>query len=115
MYSQISANKRKSLLLILVFILLITGIGWIFSQVQRTPAIFAGVTVFALIYAWCSYFNSAKIAPWLAGAKPVTKKQAPQLYRVVENLAITAGVPMPAVYIIADPAPNALATGRDPA
>ncbi len=114
MYSAIAANKRKSLLLIFVFILLISGIGWVFSQLQGTPAIFIGVAVFAVLYAWFGYYTSASIALWLTGAKPVSKKQAPQLYRIVENLTITAGLPMPGVYIINDPAPNAFATGRDP-
>lgn len=114
MYSQVSANKRKTLILILLFIFIIGGMGWVFSQVQNTPAIFIGVLVFAVVYAWFSYYNSARMALWLTGAKPIAKKDAPALYRTVENLSITAGLPMPKVYIISDPAPNAFATGRDP-
>ena len=115
MYTAIAANKRKSLLMILVFIGLVGAIGWVFSQVQGNSAIFIGVLVFAVVYAFFSYWTSDKIALALSRAKPVTKRQSPQLYRVVENLTITAGLPMPRVYIINDPAPNAFATGRDPA
>jgi heat shock protein HtpX len=114
MYSQVAANKRKTIGLILVFILLISGLGWVISQVYGSPVVFIGITVFAVAYAGFGYFASAKLALALAGAKPVTKKQAPQLYRIVENLSITAGLPMPKVYIINDPSPNAFATGRNP-
>lgn len=115
MYSQIGANKRKTLLLMLLFIALVSGLGWIFSQTQNSPGLFMFVTVFSVVYAIFSYFASARIALLMTGAKPVTKKQAPELYRAVENLAITGGLPMPKVYVIDDPAPNAFATGRDPA
>lgn len=114
MYTQISANKRKTFILIFLFILLIGGMGWVFSRIQNTPVIFIGVVIFAVVYAWFSYYNSARMALWLTGAKPVQKKDAPALYRTVENLAITAGLPMPKIYVISDSAPNAFATGRDP-
>lgn len=114
MYSQIAANKRKTVLLIAVFIALTALLGWAISIAQNTPWLFGGILVFAVVYAWLGYYGSAKIALKLSGARPVTKKQAPQLYRAVENLSITAGVPTPEVYIIEDDAPNAFATGRDP-
>ena len=72
------------------------------------------VTIGALLYALIGYFSSAKVALSLSGAKPISKKDNPRVYRMVENLSITAGMPMPKVYIVPDPAPNAFATGRDP-
>ena len=68
----------------------------------------------ALLYAWLQYFIAGKLAMAMTGAQQIEKKDAPELWRVVENLAITSGMPMPKVYIIDDPAPNAFATGRDP-
>lgn len=114
MYSAVTANKVKTVILIAMFVLLIGGIGWVVSYVMESPGFFIPIAVFALVYAVLGYFASAKIATAMSGAKPVTKKEAPRLYRTVENLAITAGMPMPKVYIIDDPAPNAFATGRKP-
>jgi len=114
MYSEVASNKRKTVYLILAFVLILGGLGWVLSQIYGTPTVFIGMTTFAFVYAIFGYLASAKIALAMAGAKPVTKKQAPELYRVVENLTITAGLPMPKVYIVNDPAPNAFATGRKP-
>ncbi len=114
MYTQIAANKRKTVVLILGFILIVGGLGWLFSQIVGNPVLLIFVFIFALSYAIFGYFASDKIALALSGAKPISKKDAPRLYRVIENLSITAGLPMPRVYIINDPAPNAFATGRDP-
>jgi heat shock protein HtpX len=113
-YSHVAANKRKTVLLILVFMVLIGSLGWVFAEVQGTYAIFVGVLIFAVVYAFIGYYASAKIALALSGAKPIEKKDAPRLYRIVENLSITAGLPMPKIYMINDLAPNAFATGRDP-
>ena len=66
------------------------------------------------IYALFQYFMASKIALSVNGAKEISKRDNPQFYRIVENLAIANGMPMPKVYIIEDPAPNAFATGRDP-
>ncbi len=117
MYKQIAANKRKTVLMMILFVFIVSGLGWVFSQM------FAGgnqyITVYviigALLYTLFSYFNSSKMALGLNGAKEIEKKDNPRLYRIVENLSITEGLPMPKVYIIADPALNAFATGRDPA
>ncbi|MBI3984146.1 zinc metalloprotease HtpX [Candidatus Microgenomates bacterium] len=114
MYTQIAANKRKTILLILVFVVLLGLLGWVLAQIQNNFGLFVGVSIFAVVYAWFGYYHSDKVALALSRAKPVTKKQAPQLYRAVENLAITSGLPMPRVYVIDDAAPNAFATGRDP-
>ncbi|MCC7289254.1 M48 family metallopeptidase [bacterium] len=114
MYTEISKNKRNSILLMLVFMMVVIALGWVFSQALGEPAIVYGATAFALIYTWISYYNSDKMALAASHARRVEKKDAPELYRLVENLAITAGLPTPKIYIIDDTAPNAFATGRDP-
>lgn len=116
MYSQIAANKRKTVFLISIFLAVISLLAWIFSLfvTDGEPSITIGVIVGALIYAAIAYFVSSKAALALNRAKPIEKKDNPRLYRIVENLSITDGLPMPQVYIIEDPAPNAFATGRDP-
>lgn len=114
MYTQVAANKRKSVALTLVFILLVSALGYVYSVAFDRPGAFIFVAVFAVLYALISYHFSAQIALGLAGAKPIAKQDAPELYRLVENLSIASGLPMPKVYIVNDPAPNAFATGRDP-
>lgn len=114
MYSEVASNKRKTVLLILLFVLIIVGFGWVLSQIQSNTIFLVAMLGFAILYAFFSYFNSDKIALGLSGARPVTKKESPVLYRTLENLSITAGLPMPRVYIIDDPSPNAFATGRSP-
>ncbi len=114
MYGQIAANKRRTILLIIGFVLFITFIGWIFARVWHSPGMVAVFTVFAVVYALITYFASASITLALNKAKPVEKKDAPELYRIVENLAITGGLPTPKIYVIEDASPNAFATGRDP-
>lgn len=114
MYSAIAANKRNTVLIIAVFIGLVGAIGWAFAYVQGDISIAYGVIAVAAVYAIVQYFLAAKLATAMTGAHEIEKKDNPRLYRIVENLAITAGMPMPKVYIINDPAPNAFATGRDP-
>ncbi len=114
MYSAIAANKRNTFLIILIFIVIIAGLGWVFSAVYGSTGIFWGTLVGAGIYALVQYFLAAKLALSMNGAKEIQKSDNPRLYRIVENLAITNGMPMPKVYIVDDPAPNAFATGRDP-
>lgn len=114
MYSAIAANKRNTFLIILVFIVIIAGLGWVFSAIYGSTGIFWGTLVGAAIYAFIQYFLAAKLALTMNGAKEIQKRDNPRLYRIVENLAITNGMPMPKVYIVDDPAPNAFATGRDP-
>ena len=114
MYTQIASNKRKSVLLSMAFVLLVSLLGYVYSWATNRPGVFVAVAVFAVGYALISYHFSAQIALGLAGAQPIAKKDAPELYRVVENLSIAGGLPMPKVYIIPDPSPNAFATGRDP-
>lgn len=98
------------------FIGIIVGLGAIYSFVTGgdLPTITIGVLIGALIYTLISYFSASKIALAVNGAKQIEQKDNPRLYRIVENLAITEGMPMPKVYIMQDAAPNAFATGRDP-
>lgn len=116
MYSAIASNKRKSVLIMACFVLIIGALGWIFSELYGggAPYITIGVLIGAIIYAIISYYSASKMAVAMNGAKQIQKRDNPRLYRIVENLAITNGMPMPKVYVMEDPAPNAFATGRDP-
>ncbi len=115
LYSQQSANVRKTwFLLLLVFVLLI-AIGWVLAQIYQTPAILYGAVALSLILNIWSYWQADKVALAVSRAVPADPVQFRELHHVVENLAITAGLPKPRVYIINDPALNAFATGRDAA
>lgn len=114
MYKQIAANKRNTVLIMLFFVMLIAAIGWLFAYFMHDWGIAIWVLVVAIIYAVVQYFLSAQLAVMMTGAKQITKRDNPRLYNTVENLSIATGLPMPKVYIIDDPAPNAFATGRDP-
>ncbi|MDQ5972616.1 MAG: heat shock protein HtpX [Patescibacteria group bacterium] len=115
MYSQIAANKRKTVYLIIFFLLFVGLLSVIFSLfVAGNTSITLYVLAGGLVYAIIAYFVSSKAALALNRAKPIVKKDNPRLYRIVENLSITDGLPMPQVYVIDEPAPNAFATGRDP-
>lgn len=114
MYSQIAANKRKTVLIMTLFIVIVVGLGWLFGEFLGSSYITPYVLLGALLYVLFSYYTSSRLALAVNGAHPIEKRDNPRLYRTVENLAITEGLPMPKVYIIDDPAPNAFATGRDP-
>lgn len=114
MYSAISKNKRNTLLIMAVFVALIGVIGLIVGIINESYSLSLVILVSAAIYAILQYFIASKLAMSMTGAKEIQKSDAPELWRVVENLTITSGVPMPKVYLIDDPAPNAFATGRDP-
>ncbi|MDB5163852.1 MAG: hypothetical protein JWS12_470 [Candidatus Saccharibacteria bacterium] len=114
MYSQIAANKRKTVLIMFCFVLFVGALGWIFGQYSGSPSITPYVLVGAAIYALISYYASSRLALAVNGAAAIEKKDNPRLYRIVENLSITDGLPTPKIYIIDDPAPNAFATGRNP-
>ncbi len=114
MYSEIAANKRKTWLIMAGFAAIIGLLGWIISNLYGRPHFFYLALVIGGVYALIQYFAAAKLALAMSGAKEVTKKEEPRLYRIVENLSIATGSPMPRVYIIEDPALNAFATGRDP-
>jgi heat shock protein HtpX len=114
MYSAISANKRKTWLIMFLFIAIIGILGWIVSNIYGQPSFLYLAFIVGGLYALIQYFAAAKFATAMNGAREVSKREAPRLYRIVENLSIAAGMPMPKVYSIDDPAPNAFATGRDP-
>lgn len=114
MYKQIAANKRNTVFIILGFIIFITAIGAAFAYFLDDWWVVAWVLIIATIYTVVQYFAASTFAVAMTGAKEIKKKDSPRLYNTVENLAITAGLPMPKVYIIDDAAPNAFATGRDP-
>jgi heat shock protein HtpX len=93
---------------------LLWAFAWLISKVLRQPDLLFIIGIFSLSYAAFSYFNGSKMALAVNGAKEIQKSDDPRLWRIVENLAITDGLPMPKVYIMDDPAPNAFATGRKP-
>ncbi len=115
MYKQIDSNKRKTVLLIAIFIIIIAGLGYLFGYLTEFGywGLVAAIIISVLMSLF-SYYKGDKVALWTAGAKEIQKQDNPYAYRMVENLCITAGLPAPKVYIINDPAPNAFATGRDP-
>lgn len=114
MYSAISKNKRNTVLIMAVFVALIGVIGIVVGYLNDSYSLSVTILVMAAIYALIQYFAASSLAMAMTGAKEIQKQDAPELWRTVENLAIASGVPMPKVYLINDPAPNAFATGRDP-
>lgn len=114
MYSAIRRNKINSVVIILLFLVIIGALGWLAAAIYQSPTIVITVVLFAVGYAVIQYFAAGKQAITMSGAQRITLSDNPRLYRIVENLAITTGTPMPEVYLIHDPAPNAFATGRDP-
>ncbi|MGD0284205.1 MAG: zinc metalloprotease HtpX [Candidatus Saccharimonadales bacterium] len=114
MYSQIASNKRRTVIILLVFLLFIGALSYLFGVVLGNPNTAYIILVIGVIYAIISYFMASKTALAVNGAQEIQKQDNPVLWRIVENLTITDGLPMPKVYIINDPAPNAFATGRDP-
>lgn len=114
MYKAIAANKRNTILIMVVFVALISVLGFVVSYFFGNTSITLWVMAGALIYALIQYFAAGKLAVAMTGAQEIQKSDNPRLYRTVENLSITLGMPMPKVYVINDPAPNAFATGRNP-
>ena len=114
MYSNIAANKRKTVYIFVFFIVLIGALGWLVANYLGHPVITPFILIGALLYALFTYFAGAKMALAVNRAREIQKRDNPRLYRIVENLSIANGMPMPKVYLMDDPAPNAFATGRDP-
>jgi len=115
-YNQITSNKRKSVLLVAIFVVFIILLGWLLGEVGGYGywGLFVAGAI-SLFMALFSYYGGDKVALLTSGAKgPLKKEENPYIYRLVENLCITAGLPTPKIYVIPDPAPNAFATGRDP-
>jgi heat shock protein HtpX len=113
LYHERSENLGKTFLLMGVFLIIVIAIGWAMSWYYGNPAILYAAVAFSLLANVGSYWFSDKIVLSMTHAKPATREEYFDLYTVTENLAITAGMPMPKLYVVNDPAPNAFATGRD--
>ena len=98
----------------MIFVIIIMALAAAVAYFMNNWYVMLWVSIVAIIYALIQYFAAGSVATMMAGAKEIQKKDNPRLYNAVENLSITTGLPMPKVYIIEDPAPNAFATGRDP-
>lgn len=114
MYNQITSNKRRTIFLFSLFLIVVIGLGYFFSLYFNSFFILIFAVVYSVVMSWVSYYYSDRIVLSISGAKKIEKSDAPELYRIVENLCITAGLPTPDIYIIPDQAMNAFATGRDP-
>ncbi len=114
LYTYKESNIRKTWLLFTVFFAIVLGVGWALSYVYQDVSILAVAAVFSIVMSLVSYWYSDKIALSMARAQQIEKKDNSYLWNMIENLCITAGLPMPRVYITADQQINAFATGRDP-
>jgi heat shock protein HtpX len=114
MYSAIAANKRNTVIIVGLFVALIGGLAYAWSYYSGQGSSALMIIGFVAVYALIQYYAAASLAVAMSGAIEIQKSDNPRLWRVVENLAIREGMPMPKVYIIPDEAPNAFATGRDP-
>ena len=115
MYKEIAANKRKTIYLMVGFIGFVVVLAYFFGlYFGDPPVITIGVLVGAIIYTIITYYSGSKMALAVNGAREIKKSDNPRLWRIVENLSIAEGMPMPKVYVMDEPAPNAFATGRDP-
>lgn len=113
LYDQQESNIHKTWLLMATFLIVVMGIGWAVSWYYNSSAILYGVVAFALIMNVGSYWYSDKLVLSMTRARPASREEFFNFYTVTENLAITAGLPMPKLYVIDDPSPNAFATGRN--
>lgn len=114
LYSQKDSNILKTWLLMTVFLVFIILIGWLFGFVYNSPEILYFAVGLSLFMNFFAYWYSDKVALAMSGAKPASREAHPELFRIVENLSITAGLPMPRVYVIHGDQINAFATGRNP-
>lgn len=113
LYNIADSNSRKTFFLITFFLVFVILLGWLFSYVLETSSILYIAIIFSISMSVSSYWYSDKIVLASTHAKPLKKEDNLELYRIVENLSITAGIPMPKIYILNEPQPNAFATGRD--
>ncbi len=113
LYTHQSQNITKTWILMSMFFIVVIGLGWFFSYYYQNPSILYFFVIFSIVMNITSFWFSHKIVLTLAGAKEAKKAEYYDLYTIVENLSITAGLPMPKVYVVQDSAPNAFATGRD--
>jgi heat shock protein HtpX len=113
LYTHQGSNIRKTWLLMFFFLLIVIGVGWVVSWYYDSPAILVGFVLFSIIMNIVSYWFSDKIVLKMHKARPANEATDRELINILENLSITAGLPMPKLYVVDDPAPNAFATGRD--
>ena len=114
LYTHKDSNIRKTWLLMAVFLVLIILIGWLFGFVYNSPEILYFAVGLSLFMNFFAYWYSDKVALAMSGAKPASRETHLELFRIVENLSITAGLPMPRIYVMHSPQINAFATGRNP-
>jgi heat shock protein HtpX len=114
MYRAIAKNKRNTIIIVVLFLLVIGGLGYLAGLIYQNLTIVIVTIIIACVYALIQYFAASRQAIVMSGAVQIQKADNPRLWNIVENLTIATGTPMPQVYIIDDPAPNAFATGRDP-
>ena len=114
LYTHIDSNIRRTWILFSLFFIILIGLGWLLSYYFESQTILFIAVFISVFMSFISYWYSDKIILAISRAKPLAHDENPELYHIVENLCITAGLPMPKIYIITDPAPNAFATGRNP-
>jgi len=114
LYTHQDRNIRKTWVLITLFLIFVIGLGWVFSYQFDSPVILVVAVGISIVMSFGSYWYSDKIVLAMSKAREIKKSDHPELYRLVENLCITAGLPLPKIYIINEQAPNAFATGRNP-
>lgn len=113
LYTLQTKNVQKTWALMAVFFAIVIAIGWAFSQVYNAPGVLYFAIIFSVAMNFFAYWYSDSIVIKLAGARPATREEFFDFYTVTENLSIAAGLPLPKLYVIEDPTPNAFATGRD--
>lgn len=113
LYTQAESNIRKTWLLLIAFLIFIIALGWLFSYLLDNSIFLILAVIIAFLQSFFAYWYSDKIVLAMTKAKPIEKKDNPELYRIVENLCIAAGLPLPKIFIIEEQQPNAFATGRD--
>lgn len=113
LYTQTDSNIRKTWLYLTGFLILVIGFGWVISVLLESWIVLWIAVIFSVLMSFFSYWYSDKIVLRLSRAREIKKQDSPELYRLVENLCITAGLPLPKIYIINEAQPNAFATGRD--
>ncbi len=113
LYSQSESNVRKTWFSITAFLVLIIILGWVFSNLLNAPGVLYFAIVFSILTSISSYWFSDKVVLTMSNARPLKKEDNPEVYRLVENLCITAGLPLPKIYVLEEDQPNAFATGRD--
>jgi len=114
-YDAIASNRRRTFVMVLVFIILVGLVAWVFFRATAWgPLALPLAVIIAVAMTWGSYFYSDRLVLGLSRAHPVDKNEFPYLVNITEAVALGAGVPVPRLYMIEDSAPNAFATGRNP-